>query len=128
MKSLGSGRIVANNNTELDNWRAAVGYHALKAGAELIEGPVELIVHVYLQRPKGHYRTGKNAHLLRDAAPLWPITKPDADKLLRSTLDALDAAGVFRDDSQVVDVHATKHYADGIQPGARITVTSMEDA
>ena len=51
--------------------------------------------------------------------------KPDIDKLQRSTLDALGEAGVWRDDSQVVDIRAWKSYADNETPGAVITVASM---
>lgn len=37
--------------------------------------------------------------------PTWPMGKKnDVDKLLRSTLDALTAAGVWTDDGQVVEV------------------------
>jgi Holliday junction resolvase RusA-like endonuclease len=56
-------------------------------------------------RPKGHYRTGKNAHILRDEAPIRPIAKNlgDLAKLARATEDALTAAGVWADDSLVVD-------------------------
>ena len=40
----------------------------------------------------------------------WPITKPDDDKLARAVLDALTAAGVWKDDAQVCDLRAVKHY------------------
>jgi hypothetical protein len=38
----------------------------------------------------------------------WPDRKPDIDKLLRSTFDALSDAGAWRDDARVVEVHAFK--------------------
>lgn len=63
-------------------------------------------------RPKGHYRTGRNAHLLREGAPSHPIGPPDLSKLVRSTEDALTSAGLWRDDARVVQyVNAAKVYA-----------------
>lgn len=42
-----------------------------------------------------------------------PHTKrPDVDKLLRAVMDALTSAGVFYDDSQVVEQYAAKRYAE----------------
>lgn len=67
-----------------------------------LTGPVALEVTFTLPRPKAHYRTGRNSHLLRDNAPHRPDRLPDLDKLLRSTMDALTAAGVWADDAQVV--------------------------
>ena len=49
-------------------------------------------------------------------------SKPDIDKLLRSTLDALGEAGLWADDSQVVHVQSSKDYADDRPPGALIKV------
>ena len=66
----------------------------------------------YLPRPKGHHGTGKNAGIVKASAPRFPATKPDIDKLTRSTLDALGEAGVWADDSQVVRLSVSKDYAD----------------
>lgn len=51
------------------------------------------------------------------------VKRPDLDKLIRAVLDAVGSAGVWHDDSQVVDVHATKRIAqpDG-SSGCRITI------
>lgn len=40
---------------------------------------------------------------------IWPSRKPDADKLLRATLDALTGI-LWHDDAQVVEVRAAKQY------------------
>ena len=83
-------------------------------------------------RPKGHYRTGRNAHLLRDTAPVRPATAPDLSKLIRSTEDALTDAGIWRDDSLVVRYSDTgKAYPDGddlalTSPGAVIRIWLLE--
>jgi Holliday junction resolvase RusA-like endonuclease len=75
---------------------------ALALGYPLNEPVVARMVFTFA-RPKSHYRTGANAHLLRDAAPRRPQGTPDLSKLLRSTEDALTAAGVLRDDCLIVD-------------------------
>ena len=54
-----------------------------------------------------------------------PTVTPDVDKLCRAVLDALTDAGVWVDDSQVVDLGATKIYASGIHVGAHITVEGL---
>lgn len=85
-------------------WRQDVGKTALGARPPggPIDGPVALELTFYRARNKGHYRTGRFAHLLRDAAPLWPTTRPDALKLARAVEDALSSV-VWLDDSQVID-------------------------
>lgn len=126
-KHVGNG-IMVESSAKVKPWRQDVKYAALEdlpaAGYPII-GPVRVQVTFYLPRPKGHYRTGRNAGLLRDSAPLFPHTKPDVDKLLRSTLDGMGEAGVWRDDSQVVGVGMWKRYADAVPPGAEITVEAM---
>ncbi|MGH3500203.1 MAG: RusA family crossover junction endodeoxyribonuclease, partial [Nocardioidaceae bacterium] len=78
-------------------------------------------------RPKSHYGTGGNAHLVKASAPLFPTGKPDADKLLRSVFDALTAARVWRDDAQAVYLGARKVYADARPPGATILIEHHGD-
>jgi Holliday junction resolvase RusA-like endonuclease len=48
------------------------------------------------------------------------LTMPDLDKVVRSTLDALTAAGVWTDDRLVARLSASKVY--GEEPGALIQV------
>lgn len=89
-------------------------------------GAVAMVVRLEfrLSRPQSHYRTGRNAHLLRDAAPRHPAGKPDIDKTSRAVLDAITSAGVWADDSQVVELYATKAWAEsGETAGCRITVS-----
>jgi hypothetical protein len=69
-------------------------------------------------RPKSHYRTGRNAHLLRDAAPPHPTGPPDLSKLARSTEDALTDAGVWRDDALVVAYGQLAKVYPGTHPDA----------
>jgi len=112
-------------------WRMAVKYAALEAlptrdGSAILTGAVSLEVVFRLPRPKGHYGTGRNQAILRGTAHLQPHGRPDLDKLLRSTFDALGEAGVWLDDSQVVNVIASKTYAGRTnQPGATIYIRSL---
>ena len=124
--------IMVESSKAVKPWREAVKWAALEQlDGEALErtGPlfadaVILRVEFVMPRPKAHYRTGKHAHELRPDAPHLVARKPDVDKLLRSTLDALGEAGVWRDDAQVASVSARKVYLDnGTGPvGARITI------
>lgn len=49
-------------------------------------------------------------------------TKPDLDKLVRSTLDAITSAGLVVDDSRFYAITATKRYAHDLPPGADLTI------
>lgn len=89
-----------------------------------LTGPLEVVVDFYLSRPGYHYRTGKHAGVLKDSAPAYVDKKPDVDKLLRSTLDGLKEAGVYRDDAQVAIATGVKRYANAAT-GARITVALL---
>jgi Holliday junction resolvase RusA-like endonuclease len=103
-------------------WRDAVRSDAVtamrKMGVAMFDGPLFARMVFTMVRPKSHYRTGKNAHLLRDDAPARPASAPDLSKLLRSTEDALTDAGLWRDDARVVEyLRAAKVYA-GEDPDA----------
>ncbi|VXB33629.1 RusA family crossover junction endodeoxyribonuclease [Nocardioides sp. AX2bis] len=101
------------NATRLKPWRAHVTAHARDAHRyqDKLIGPVRIWLRFAFDRPASHYRTGRNAHLLKNSAPLYPTNKNDLDKLTRAVLDALTDAGVWGDDGQVVDVRARKFYA-----------------
>jgi Holliday junction resolvase RusA-like endonuclease len=121
--------VITQDNKRTKPWRAEVAAAALDAIANDDQTfpytcPVAVEVAFLMPRPGYHFRTGKHAHELKPGAPAWHDKKPDCDKLERSLLDALTAAGVFRDDAQVADLHAVKVYADG-PPGARVTVTPL---
>lgn len=87
------------------------------------QGPVEVTVRFRLTRPRSHYGTGRNALTLKRGAPEAPVSKPDADKLLRAVLDALTQGGAYTDDAQVVHIDVWKTYAE--RPGADIVVREL---
>jgi Holliday junction resolvase RusA-like endonuclease len=56
----------------------------------------------------------------------WKATKPDCDNLAKSTLDALNGL-LFKDDSQVVELHVVKFHAAGDeQPHVEIFIAQAE--
>jgi crossover junction endodeoxyribonuclease RusA len=110
----------------LKPWRALI----VKAGLALpvtdLVGPIGIEMTVTIRRPPSHYRTGRNAHLLRADAPVWPSQEGtgDVDKYGRAVLDSLQkgkpsapGAGVMKTDAQVVELIARKCYPD--TPGAQ---------
>jgi Holliday junction resolvase RusA-like endonuclease len=112
------GNVIEMGGKRLKDWRlmCASACQAKMDGQGLLLGPVSVRAVFWIQRPKGHWRTGRNAHLLRDGLPLAPQTSPDIDKLGRSLLDSLTAVA-FRDDGQVARLWLEKQWADP-QPGA----------
>jgi Holliday junction resolvase RusA-like endonuclease len=93
-------------------WREAVHAEGLKireAGAPVLDGPVAVRMILTLPRPKGAPK--KRRH---------PDTGRDLDKLARSTGDAITTAGLWTDDSRVVEyVRLAKvwaHYDDEALP------------
>ncbi|MET7776258.1 RusA family crossover junction endodeoxyribonuclease [Streptomyces mirabilis] len=120
------------SSAKVKPWREAVKSAALDALAydevwRPLNEPVRLDVTFTLRRPKHHFGTGRNAGVLKASAPSHPTGKPDLDKLVRSSQDALKDAGVLLDDSVVTAVFAAKAYpltgSDALShPGAVIRV------
>jgi Holliday junction resolvase RusA-like endonuclease len=89
----------------------------------LLLGPVRVEIDFYLPRP---------ASIKISKRPL-PIVPPDLDKLCRAVLDGLGQglngkSGdglLWGDDSQVVELLASKFYADDRDPGADIRVIPL---
>ena len=91
---------------------------------ELGRSEAKAVTVVFLMaRPVSHWRRTRTINQLRADAPTRPATRPDLDKLVRSTLDGLKAGGAYGDDGQVTDLMAAKCYArPGDQPGAIIRI------
>jgi crossover junction endodeoxyribonuclease RusA len=106
-------------------WREAIRSETQRACEVPLPGPVSVLIGFRLARPKSHYRTGRNAHLLKDSAPGYPDGKPDLDKLARAVLDGLKEGGAFWDDAQVVTLAVAKAYADVAGTGADIEVQEV---
>jgi Holliday junction resolvase RusA-like endonuclease len=116
--------IVRDANPKAKPWAQAISAIAREHHHDLlINGPVVVTLAFYFARPKGHYGTGRNVGTLRASAPREMTTMPDVDKLARCALDALTGI-VFRDDAQIVDLHAGKRY--GEPERAEFTVRELE--
>ncbi len=95
------------------SWKTDVNQVAADAWGDqpLLIGPVYLQVVFFIQRPKSHYGTGKNAATLKASSPEYHTSKPDATKLLRAVEDALTGV-CWRDDAQVCVQKVMKRYSD----------------
>lgn len=102
-------------------WKACVIKAIKDAKVETMQGPVRLCVRFYMPRPKNHLNS---VGLLKKNAPDHHTKKPDLDNLAKSVMDAMTAAGVWLDDSQVCSVYLEKRYCDN--PRAEIIVKEEE--
>lgn len=91
-----------DSNKKSKDWMQEVKSAAISALGEikLLTGPIELTAEFYFARPKSHYCSGKNAHVLKPSAPIAHAQSPDLAKLLRSLEDSLSGI-VWLDDKQV---------------------------
>ena len=126
LKSYGKGRMVESIEGSPD-WRRAVAetsHIAIKetedGGLRVgypFDGPVVVNVRLFFKKPVS---APKNREIL-------PSTRAtgDSDKHARNIFDALQDAGVIKDDAQIVDHWVSKRYCrQGQVPGAQILVVS----
>ena len=126
-KRVFNGRVVEASGNKLKVWRKAIAAACQELVSEehlLLLGPVRVEVEFYLPRP---------ASVTQKKRPL-PIVPPDIDKLCRSLLDGLNQGFdtgkvgdgiIYADDSQVVELYASKFYADNTEPGALVKITAL---
>lgn len=96
------------------HWKQAVAWAARQkvgAGVELLREALVVEMRFFRPRPKGHFRSGKNAHMLKADAPATPTNKPDVLKLARAIEDALTGV-VWVDDAQIVDERLIKAFGE----------------
>lgn len=125
-RHVGGGRLIESSK-HVKPWREdvrAAAEHAMNSSAWTIgdQEPVTIDLQFWLRRPTSHPKRRRTL----------PVTKPDIDKLARSTLDALTSAGAISDDARVITITATKtyvhpdplaHAGEPRHPGAHITIT-----
>ena len=120
------GVAITHANPRTMDWRQRIATEAQRRNAEVFEGDrfympknngvndgVRVVATFYLPKPKS---AKKNA---------VPSKKPDADKLIRSGLDALTGI-LFEDDSQVIELMVRKRYVkEGEGPGVDVKVEAI---
>ena len=88
------------------------------AGKEPFEGAIRLSVTVGRSIPRGFSKMKRGRAI---AGKVWPTTRPDLDNLVKLIKDSISGI-CFRDDSQVVVLHAAKVYSD-----AEETLVTVEE-
>ena len=78
--------------------------------SEKMTKPIKCILNFYSTRPKNHYKTGKNSHILKESAPKYNVNNKDLDNMVKFVLDALNEK-LYNDDSQIIEITCTKSYA-----------------
>lgn len=99
-RHVGHGRMVESSKA-LGPWRERVALAAHSNADGLMGGPIGIRLKFVMPRPKS---TPK-----RTTPPA--VKRPDIDKISRAILDAITGV-LIADDSQVVDLHATKRLAE----------------
>jgi len=112
----GKVALVESSGKKLKTWREQVTYACMTHDhdwPDQYDGPVKVSILFYMPHPKRH-------------DPTKPMTKrPDLDKLIRAILDSITKAGLWKDDSQVIQILAAKTYATATQnPGCEIRITT----
>lgn len=136
IRGFGSGRFVHSNSKTLKPWRAEVSDKASEAigacrdGGGVppgdveptfpLSGPIAVVCEFTVRKPTTAPKTRIT----------WPVARPDLDKYVRGILDSLAAAGVYKDDSQVVSLTGTKTFPDQDRwslwtPGVRVLVSRI---
>lgn len=123
-RHVGGGRMIESSR-QVQPWRAAIAACAPKV--EPFTGVVRVELVFSFPRPKSHYGTGKNLHLLKGAAPaMYHAQRPDADKLGRAALDGITQSGMWLDDCQVARLTLVKRWAHPLdQPGMHVRIEAL---
>jgi Holliday junction resolvase RusA-like endonuclease len=103
------------------NYEGLVAWVAKQAmaGRALIEGPVQVNMHLACQVPAS-WSKKKLAQALN--LEILPTTKPDIDNCVKAVFDAMNGV-VWKDDVQCCSVCVAKRYSD--TPGVLVEVTEL---
>jgi Holliday junction resolvase RusA-like endonuclease len=105
--------VFVNDNPRTKPWADAVTLIArTQSQGRILNGALKVSLAFYVPRPK----TVKRA---------LPSTKPDLDKIVRATLDALNGV-LITDDGRVVELSARKQYANDSRTGAHIEISEVQ--
>ena len=119
-RHVGKG-VMIESSKAVKPWRMCVWAAAVALKVRPLQGPLAMSIVFTLPKPK---RAPKSQ--------LWPHTRPDLSKLVRSTEDALTDAGIYADDAQIVRFLDVRKVYPGTcpmaldTPGAWIEIFPME--
>jgi Holliday junction resolvase RusA-like endonuclease len=119
MRHIGGGRMIASNDKKLKAWRNEI------ALAVQVERNVlgELVSFDSAVRLDVKFCVDRNKAAVKRK---YPTTPYDLDKLVRAVGDGVSVnTDLLKNDSQIVQIVASKVFADGCPYGAHITVTEM---
>ena len=116
------GKHIAMYSPKSD-WKKSVTFYAGQHGH--LNGSLKVELHFLFKRPKSHYRTGKNSHILKDSAPYDMTNKPDLDNLAKAIYDACQDGGLIADDSYIIESHCKKSYHEH-KEGVQITFHELD--
>ncbi len=78
---------------------------------EKMTKPIKCNLHFYCKRPKSHYKSGKNSHILKDTSPKYNTNNKDLDNMVKFILDALNDK-LYLDDCQIIEITCKKLYSE----------------
>lgn len=118
--------LMVESSKKVKPWRMDVKEAAEQAKSrhgDKISGPVGVAMVFTLRKPSSAPKTRRT----------FPDKKPDISKLVRSTEDAITDAGLWEDDSRVVEMTACKRYVnegdDALDsPGVVIRIWQISEA
>lgn len=120
--------VLVEQSRNVRPWRAAVATELRSIAVEKQVHfdrtvPVSVNMTFTFPRPKSHYRTGRFADQLRSNAPTYVATRPDLDKVVRSTLDGITESGIIADDCQVALLYVVQEF--GPHPGVHGVIAAL---
>lgn len=112
-RHVGNGRLIEASK-RLKPWRDEVirATERMCETVDQLEGPLYIRLEFRIPRPKTVTRE-------------YPVTRSggDLDKLVRGVLDGVDIGGLVNDDSQFIDIRASKRYS--VDPGVTIYIDKI---
>lgn len=114
-----AGHARAYTPAKTANYEGVVATFALAAKAEsswdeeAANGPIRIMVTATFSRPKRLLERSKRTNELRHASEgrMPHTSRPDLDNVVKAVVDGLNRCGIWRDDSQVCSIEASKWYA-----------------
>jgi len=102
----GFARAYTERDHPIHAYKQAIRLSYINAGGEVLEGPVEIRIACWFERPKGHSKKRREDREMK-------TTKPDLDNLAKAILDALNEIA-YNDDGQVCRLTIEKWYVGGL--------------